>query len=96
MRGTVLYRASSCFSATLPYSTNNSILNSCAKRPLFLDPVTYGLIMPVAQKKVSTIKVTNTNCIKLAQISEILDSFKNGSFIRNAHLSSGPLMWSAL
>ena len=37
------YTAYYCFSATLPFSTNNSISNSCAKWPLFLDPVTYTI-----------------------------------------------------
>ena len=35
------YTAYYCFSATRPFSTNNSILNSCVKWAVFSEPVTY-------------------------------------------------------
>ena len=59
-----------CFSATLLFSTNNSILNSCVKWSLFSDPVTYYVIVTCNFYCVANSVVS----VKIIQVNPELES----------------------
>ena len=86
------------------HTEKESAAFECKQLELAKPCVQYGLIKAICAKKI--VKYKGDYCIKLAHVSEILDSFnrlfyaheskcsvlgQNGSFIRNVHLSSGPL-----